>query len=276
MEFSAKQFVCDAEKLLSTISYLEYFSYFKNLKYKQVARNYQKAADLYNCAGLYELAGDNYILAATYYIELDNTTLSSLNHLNAGDAYRKCKNYTKSTTAYLMVLEQTNTDKKLIIKCSSNIADNYIDSGNIGECVKWYEKCIQENLRIGRDDLNFEFYDRLGILYCTYLKRYAIGITIYDKIVEVLRKRNDVSLPIYYFISVLLRVLTNMESATKYLESLDKSFLQSEYADFLKNIVFFAGKDREMLTKVREHFEGKVPGLKNVNVQVLIDAVMDL
>jgi len=151
--------------------------------------------------------------------------------------------------------------------------------GNIAECIKWFESCIIANVKIGRDDLNFDFYDKLGIIYCTCLKRYAIGITVYDKLVELLRKRDDVSLPIYCFIAVLLRILANdddMEFAKKYMDSLDKSFLESGYAEFLKNIFFYAGKDVEMLARLYTYYGERVPGLDNVNVQELVRAVIAL
>jgi tetratricopeptide (TPR) repeat protein len=276
MEQVAKQYICDAEKLLTTTSYLEYFSYFKNLKIKEVARIYQKAANLLESLGNFEQAAQNYILSATYYIQLDNTVLSVLNHCNAGECFKKAHNYKKSTVSYLMVLEQC-FEHDLNIKCSSCIAENYFDMGNVAESVQWFEKCIQANVKIGRDDLNFDFYDKLGIIYCTYLKRYAIGITLYDKMVEILRKRNDVSLHIYCFISVLLRILANnddMEYAKKYMNTLDKPFLQSGYADFLRNIFLFTETDQQMLEKCRTYFEKEVAGLKNINVQSLINAVM--
>ena len=275
MEQVAKQYICDAEKLLTTTSYLEYFSYFKNLKIKEVARIYQKAANLLESLGNFEQAAQNYILSATYYIQLDNTVLSVLNHCNAGECFKKAHNYKKSTVSYLMVLEQC-FEHDLNIKCSSCIAENYFDMGNVAESVQWFEKCIQANVKIGRDDLNFDFYDKLGIIYCTYLKRYAIGITLYDKMVEILRKRNDVSLHIYCFISVLLRILANnddMEYAKKYMNTLDKPFLQSGYADFLRNIFLFTETDQQMLEKCRTYFEKEVAGLKNINVQSLINAV---
>lgn len=278
MERVAKQFVCDAENLLRNESYLEYFTYFKNLKYREVARMYQKAANIYESLGNFGEAAQNYVLSATYYIELDNTVLSVLNHCNAGECFKKVRNYKKSTVSYLMVLEQC-FEHDLTIKCSSSIAENYFDMGNVAESVQWFEKCIYANVKIGCDDLNFDFYDKLGIIYCTYLKRYAIGITLYDKMVEILQKRNDVSLHIYCFISVLLRILANnddMEYAQKYMESLDKPFLQSGYADFLRNIFFFAGKDVKMLEKCCAYFEKEVAGLKNINVQTLINTVMGL
>ena len=65
MEQVAKQFVCDAETLLRNVSYLEYFTYFKNLKIKEVARTYQKAANLYESLGKLEEAAQNYVLSAT-------------------------------------------------------------------------------------------------------------------------------------------------------------------------------------------------------------------
>jgi len=278
MERVAKHFVCDAENLLRNVSYLEYFTYFKNLKIKEVARIYQKAANIYESLGMFEEAAQNYVLSATYYIEVDNTVLSVLNHCNAGDCFKKARNYKKSTISYLMVLEQC-FEHDLTIKCSSSIAENYFEMGNVAESVQWFEKCIYANVKIGRDDLNFDFYDKLGIIYCTCLKRYAIGITLYDKMVEILRKRDDISLHIYCFISVLLRILANnddMEYAQKYMESLDKPFLQSGYADFLRNIFFFAKKDVKMLEKCRAYFEKEVAGLKNINVQTLINAVMGL
>jgi tetratricopeptide (TPR) repeat protein len=278
MERVAKQFVCDAENLLRNASYLEYFTYFTNLKIKEVARIYQKAANIYESLGNFGEAAQNYVLSATYYIKVDNTVLSVLNHCNAGDCFKKARNYKKSTISYLMVLEQC-FEHDLTIKCSSSIAENYFEMGNVAESVQWFEKCIYANVKIGRDDLNFDFYDKLGIIYCTCLKRYAIGITLYDKMVEILKKRSDVSLHIYCFISVLLRILANnddMEYAQKYMESLDKPFLQSGYADFLRNIFFFVKKDVKMLEKCRVYFEKEVAGLKNINVQTLINAVMGL
>jgi len=276
MEHVAKQYICDAETLLRNVSYLEYFTYFKNLKIKEVAKTYQKAANLLESLGNFEQAAQNYILSATYYIQLDNTVLSVLNHCNAGECFKKARNYKKSIVSYLMVLEQC-FEHDLNIKCSSCIAENYFEMGNVAESVQWFEKCIQANVKIGRDDLNFDFYDKLGIIYCTCLKRYAIGITLYDKMVEILRKRNDVSLHIYCFISVLLRILANdddMEYAKKYMDSLDKPFLQSGYADFLRNIFFLLETDPKMLEKCRIYFEKEVAGLKNINVQSLINAVM--
>jgi tetratricopeptide (TPR) repeat protein len=278
MEQVAMQYVCDAENLLRNTSYLEYFSYFKNLKHKEVAKTYQKAANLYESIDNFKEAAENYVLSATYYIELDIMVMSALNHYNAGECFKKARNYKKSTVSYLMVLEQC-IEHDLIIKCSSSIAENYFEIGNVAECVQWFEKCIQANVKIGRDDMNFDFYDKLGIIYCTYLKRYAIGITLYDKMVELLQKRNDISLHIYCFIAVLLRILANnddMEYAKKYMESLDKPFLQSGYADFLRNIFFFLGKDLQMMQKCRVYFEKEVAGLKNINVHTLIDAVMKL
>jgi len=278
MERVAKQYICDAETLLRNVSYLEYFTYFKNLKIREVARTYQKAANIFESIRKFEEAAENYVLSATYYIEQENTVMSVINHCNAGECFKKARNYKKSTVSYLMVLEQC-FEHDLTIKCSSSIAENYFDMGNVAESVQWFEKCIHANVKIGRDDLNFDFYDKLGIIYCTYLKRYAIGITLYDKMVEILRKRGDVSLHIYCFISVLLRILANnddMEYAQKYMESLDKPFLQSGYADFLRNIFFFVGKDVKMLEKCRAYFEKEVAGLKNINVQTLINAVMGL
>jgi tetratricopeptide (TPR) repeat protein len=278
MERVAKQYICDAETLLRNVSYLEYFTYFKNLKIREVARTYQKAANIFESIRKFEEAAENYVLSATYYIEQENTVMSVINHCNAGECFKKARNYKKSTVSYLMVLEQC-FEHDLTIKCSSSIAENYFELGNVTESVQWFEKCIYANVKIGRDDLNFDFYDKLGIIYCTYLKRYAIGITMYDKMVEILRKRSDVSLHIYCFISVLLRILVNnddMEYAQKYMESLEKPFLESGYADYLRNIFFFVGKDVKMLEKCRVYFEKEVAGLKNINVQALIDAVMGL
>ena len=228
MEQVARQYVIDAEKLLKTTSYLEYFSYFKNLKLKEVAKIYQKAGNLLESLGNFEQAAQNYVLSATYYIELDNTMLSVLNHCNAGNCFKKARNYKKSTISYLMVLEQC-FEHDLIIKCSSCIAENYFDMGNVAESVQWFEKCIQSNVKIGRDDLNFDFYDKLGIIYCTYLKRYAIGITLYDKLVELLQKRNDASLHIYCFISVFIVTQTSCAKPASVLQWVQYRLILATY-----------------------------------------------
>ena len=279
MDIVAKQYVKDAEQLLMNPTYLEYFSYFKAIKRKHVAQLYEKAGSLFELHDSFQDAGDNYMLAATYYIEVNLLILSALNHKKAGNCFHKAKNYTKSNVAYLMALEQRHFDSDFVMKCSNSIAENHFALGNIGECVKWFESCIIANVKIGRDDLNFDFYDKLGIIYCTCLKRYAIGITVYDKLVELLRKRDDVSLPIYCFIAVLLRILANdddMEFAKKYMDSLDKLFLESGYAEFLRNIFFFAGKDRSVLERMSKYYGGRVAGLDNVNVQELVRAVIAL
>ena len=279
MDIVAKQYVRDAEQLLNNTTYMEYFSYFKSLKQKHVAQLYEKAGNLFELTELFEDAGNNYMLAATYYIELNLCMLSAINHKRAGNCFHKVKNYSKSTVAYQMAIEQRPFDQDFIVKCSSSIAENHFALGNLAECIQWFEKCIYANVKIGRDDLNFDFYDKLGIIYCTCLKKYAIGITVYDKLVELLRKRRDVSLPIYCFIAVLLRILANdddMEFAKKYMESLDKSFLESEYAEFLKNIFFFAGKDMEMLGRLYKYYGERVAGLDNINVHTLIRAVIAL
>jgi tetratricopeptide (TPR) repeat protein len=280
MDIVAKQYVRDAEQILMNPTYLEYFSYFKSIKQKHVAQLYEKAGNLFELTdNSLEDAGDNYMLAATYYIEVNLVMLSAINHQRAGKCFQKAKNYTKSSVAYRMALEQQPFDTNFVIKCSSSIAENYFALGNIAECIKWFESCIYANVKIGRDDLNFDFYDKLGIIYCTYLKRYAIGITVYDKLVELLRKRDDVSLQIYCFISVLLRILANdddMEFAKKYMDSLDKSFLESGYAEFLRNIFFYAGKDVAVLERLYTYYGERVPGLDNVNVKELVRAVIAL
>jgi hypothetical protein len=66
----------------------------------------------------------------------------------------------------------------------------------------------------------------------------------------------------------------DMEYAKKYMNTLDKPFLQSGYADFLRNIFLFTETDQQMLEKCRIYFEKEVAGLKNINVQSLINAVM--
>lgn len=280
MDIVAKQYVRDAEQILTNTTYLEYFSYFKSIKQKHVAQLYEKAGNLFELTdNSLEDAGDNYMLAATYYIEVNLVMLSAINHQRAGKCFQKAKNYTKSSVAYRMALEQQPFDTNFVIKCSSSIAENYFALGNIAECIKWFESCIYANVKIGRDDLNFDFYDKLGIIYCTYLKRYAIGITVYDKLVELLRKRDDVSLQIYCFIAVLLRILANdddMEFAKKYMDSLDKSFLESGYAEFLRNIFFYAGKDVAVLERLYTYYGERVPGLDNVNVKELVRAVIAL
>jgi len=279
MDIVAKQYVRDAEQLLNNPTYLEYFSYFKTVKQKHVAQLYEKAGNLFELNELFEDAGNNYMLAATYFIELNLQMMSAINHKRAGNCFQKMKNYTKSTVAYMLAMEQQPFDTDFVVKCSSSIAENHFALGNVAECIKWFESCIIANVKNGRDDLNFDFYDKLGIIYCTCLKKYAIGITVYDKLVELLRKRGDVSLPIYCFIAVLLRILANdddMEFARKYMESLDKSFLESGYADFLKNIFFFAGKDASMLERFYKYYGERVPGLDNVNVQELVRAVIAL
>ena len=280
MDIVAKQYIRDAEQILTNTTYLEYFSYFKSIKQKHVAQLYEKAGNLFELTdNSLEDAGDNYMLAATYYIEVNLVMLSAINHQRAGKCFQKAKNYTKSSVAYRMALEQQPFDTNFVIKCSSSIAENYFALGNIAECIKWFESCIYANVKIGRDDLNFDFYDKLGIIYCTYLKRYAIGITVYDKLVELLRKRDDVSLQIYCFIAVLLRILANdddMEFAKKYMDSLDKSFLESGYAEFLRNIFFYAGKDVAVLERLYTYYGERVPGLDNVNVKELVRAVIAL
>ena len=280
MDIVAKQYVRDAEQILTNTTYLEYFSYFKSIKQKHVAQLYEKAGNLFELTdNSLEDAGDNYMLAATYYIEVNLVMLSAINHQRAGKCFQKAKNYTKSSVAYRMALEQQPFDTNFVIKCSSSIAENYFALGNIAECIKWFESCIYANVKIGRDDLNFDFYDKLGIIYCTYLKRYAIGITVYDKLVELLRKRDDVSLQIYCFIAVLLRILANdddMEFAKKYMDSLDKSFLESGYSEFLRNIFFYAGKDVAVLERLYTYYGERVPGLDNVNVKELVRAVIAL
>ena len=280
MDIVAKQYIRDAEQILTNTTYLEYFSYFKSIKQKHVAQLYEKAGNLFELTdNSLEDAGDNYMLAATYYIEVNLVMLSAINHQRAGKCFQKAKNYTKSSVAYRMALEQQPFDTNFVIKCSSSIAENYFALGNIAECIKWFESCIIANVKIGRDDLNFDFYDKLGIIYCTCLKRYAIGITVYDKLVELLRKRDDVSLPIYCFIAVLLRILANdddMEFAKKYMDSLDKSFLESGYAEFLRNIFFYAGKDVAVLERLYTYYGERVPGLDNVNVKELVRAVIAL
>lgn len=276
MDIVAKQYVRDAEQILTNTTYLEYFSYFKTIKRKHAVSLYEKAGNLFELVESFDQAGHNYMLTATYYIELNYVLLSALNHKRAGDCFQKSANYAKSTAAYLMAIEQ-NTD--FVVKCSELIAENYFALGNIAECIQWFDKCIIENVKIGRNDLNFDYYDKLGIIYCTCLKRYAIGITVYDKLVELLRNRDDVSLPIYCFIAVLLRILANdddMEFAKKYMESLDKSFLESEYAEFLRNIFFFAGKDAGTLERLYKYYGERVAGLDNVNVYELIRAVIAL
>jgi tetratricopeptide (TPR) repeat protein len=249
------------------------------MKKKHVVRLYEKAGDLFELIESFEEAGNNYMLSATYYIELNYLVLSALNHKRAGDNFKKSANYAKSTVAYLMAIEQQSFDTDFVVKCSELIAENYFAVGNVLESIQWFEKCIIANVKIGRDDLNFDYYDKLGIIYCTCLKRYAIGITVYDKMVEMLQKKNDISFPIYCFISVLLRILANdddMEFAKKYMDSLDKSFLESGYAEFLRNIFFFAGKDAEMLKKYYKYYGERVAGLDNINVKSLIDAVISI
>jgi len=279
MDIVAKQYAQEAQDLINKTTYLEYFSYFKTMKHKHIARLYEKAGNMFEMVNLFEDAGNNYMLSATYYIELDYLVLSALNHKKAGDCFKKTANYAKSTVAYTMVIEQQPFDTDLVVKCSEYIAENHFALGNISESIQWFEKCIITNVKNERDDLNVYYYDKLGIIYCIWLKLYAIGITMYDKLVELLRKRSDVSLSIYYFISVLLRILANdddMEFAKKYMDSLDKSFLKSGYAEFLRNIFFFAGKDAEMLERLYKHYEKLVSGLDNVNVKTLIRAVIAL
>ena len=279
MDIVAKQYAQEADQLINNTTYLEYFSYFKTMKKKHVVSLYEKAGNLFELVESFEEAGEKYMLTATYYIELNKIVLSALNHKRAGDSFKKSANYAKSTVAYLMAIEQQSFDTDFVVKCSEYIAENYFALGNIAECIQWFEKCIIENVKNGRDDLNFDYYDKLGIIYCTCLKRYAIGITVYDKMVELLRKRGDISLPIYCFIAVLLRILANdddMEFAKKYMESLDKSFLESGYAEFLRNIFFFAGKDARMLEQLYKHYGERVAGLDNVNVHELIRAVIAL
>jgi hypothetical protein len=60
------------------------------------------------------------------------------------------------------------------------------------------------------------------------------------------------------------------------MDSLDKSFLESEYADFLKNIFFFAGKDVPTLERLYKYYGERLAGLDNVNVNELIRAVIAL
>jgi len=278
MDIVAQQHISEAEKLITSSTYLEYFSYFKNMKTKHIARLYKNAADVFEVIGQFENAADNYVFSATFFIELNNHSISAFNHCKAGECYQKANNYKKSTTAYLMAIEQ-ESEQEFVVKCSGCIAENHFALGNIAECVKWFESCIISNVKIGRDDLNFDFYDKLGIIYCTHLKRYAIGITVYDKLIELLRKRGDVSLHIYCFIAVLLRILANdddMEFAKKYMESLDKLFLESEYADYLRNIFFFAKSDAKMLERLYKHYGERVAGLDNINVCMLIHAVSSL
>jgi len=279
MDIVAKQYAHEAEQLINTTTYLEYFTYFKTIKRKHIVNLYEKAGNLFELVESFEEAGNNYMLTATYYIELNSMLLSALNHKRAGDCFKKSANYAKSTAAYLMAIEQRPFDTDFVVKCSEYIAENYFALGNVAECIQWFEKCIIENVKNGRDDLNFDYYDKLGIIYCTCLKRYAIGITVYDKLVELLRNRGDVSLPIYCFIAVLLRILANdddMEFAKKYMDSLDKSFLESEYAEFLRNILFFAGKDAKSLERLYKYYGERVAGLDNVNVNELIRAVIAL
>ncbi len=279
MDIVAKQYAHEAEQLINNTTYLEYFTYFKMTKRKHIVSLYEKAGNLFELIESFEDAGNNYMLSATYYIELNYLLLSALNHKRAGDCFKKSTNYAKSTAAYLMAIEQRPFDTDFVVKCSAYIAENYFALGNVAECIQWFNKCIHANVKNGRDDLNFDYYDKLGIIYCTCLKRYAIGITVYDKLVELLRKRGDVSLPIYCFIAVLLRILANnddMEFAKKYMDSLDKSFLESEYAEFLKNIFFFAGKDAKSLERLSKYYGERIAGLDNLNVCELIRAVIAL
>lgn len=280
MDIVAKQYVNEAKHLMHNSTYLEYISYFKSLKIKHIAQLFEKAGNLFETCELFNDAADNYVLAATYYIDVNNVLMSALNHRRAGVCYNKAGNYSKSNVAYLMAIEQQTLNTDFVIKCSSCIAENHFALGNVSECIRWFDSCVIANVKIGRDDLNFDFYDKLGIIYCTCLNRYAIGITVYDKMVEILQKKNDISLPIYCFISVLLRILANddhtMNFAKKYMDSLDKSFLESGYAEFLRNIFFFAGKDDEILKKYYKHYSKRVAGLDNINVKSLIDAVINI
>jgi tetratricopeptide (TPR) repeat protein len=279
MDIVAKQYVNEANQLINNSTYLEYISYFKTIKIKHVAQLLEKAGNLFETCEQFNDAAENYMLAATYYIEFNSLLMSALIHRKAGVCYNKVKSYTKSNVAYLMAIEQQTLNTKFVVTCSSCIAENHFALGNIAESIKWFDSCIIANVKIGRDDLNFDFYDKLGIIYCTCLKRYAIGITVYDKMVEILQKKNDISLPIYCFIAVLLRILANddnMEFAKKYMDSLDKPFLESGYAEFLRNIFFFAGKDAEMLNHYYNYYGERIAGLDNINVKSLIDAVISI
>lgn len=275
MEIVAKKYVDEANSLIETKTYLEYFNYFKTLKLKHIINLYEKAAAYYESANLLGKAADCYIFSATYYIETNELTASALNHFKAGETYHKVQNYQKSIISYLMAIEQ-KPDPKFTIKCYNNLAENYFALGNYADCIKSFEMCITTNIKMGRDDLNFDFYDKLGIIYCTCLKKYAIAITVYDKLVELLRKRGDISLPIYCFIAVLLRILANnddMEYAKKYMESLDEFFVKSEYADYLRNIFVFSETDASMLEKFYKYYGERIPGLDNVNVKLLINTI---
>ncbi len=265
----AKQYVNEANSLIQSKSYLEYFSYFKRLKLTQIARTFQKAGDIYEAIGYLKDAAENYTLSATYYIEINNNSLSAINHEKAGSCYKKIKEYNKSNISYMMVLEQ-HFEHNLTINCYNSIAENYFDMGNITESIKWFEKCIQSNIKIGHDDLNFVFYEKLGIIYTNFLKHYSIAVTIYDKLVN-----NSVYQHIYCFIGVLLRILANEDIlyAKKYMESLDKSFLESKYADFLENIFILRGKNNSLLIQQQTYFEEYIPELKNINVQMLLNTV---
>ena len=273
MDNIANAYIDEAKSLINSKSYLEYFSYFKNVKLKHIARLYEKAAYIYELIELFSDAADCYVSSATYYIEYGIYIISALNHCKAGECYQKSKNYQKSTVSYLMAIEQ-QTEHDFIIKCSANIAENYFALGNYSECIKWFESCIIANCKIGRDDMNFNYYDKLGIIYCTCLKKYAISITIYDKLVELLINKKDTeSLNIYLFISVLLRILANdddMEFAKTYFAAKDKIFFESEYGNFIRNIFFFANADSLMLKKIHLYYNERLAGLDNINVKTLI------
>lgn len=280
MSIIANQYICEAESLISSTAYLEYFSYFKTLKKKHIATLYEKAAVIYETNNYANDAADSYIFSAKYYTEINDLNNSAMNRIRAGNCYKKIKDYQKSSTCYLVALEYFEEQKNIdfVISCFNNLAENQFASGNHQESIKYFESCIFANVKRNRDELNFDFYDKLGIIYCTCLKKYAISITIYDKLVKLLIKREDqLSLNVYYFISILLRILANddIEFAKTYFTKTNKPFLESEYADFAQNILFFVNSDQEIMEKLYNYYRGRVFGLDNINVRLLINSVIN-
>ena len=267
----------EALTLITTQNVLEYMSYFRILKLKQIAKLYEKAAAEYTASDIFVSAAECYFAAAYNFMLADVLDKSAQHYILSAKMYDFI-DYKKSITAYLHAVDiyKIHNRTEMCVKCYNNVASIYLREQRFKEAICFFEMCIQTSITDNRDIVPFQ--ERIAMIHVVYYKYYSIAITVYDSIIQ--KTQNEQLLYPFMMISILLRILVNEEKSSieRYIDSClgVGTFLNTDYFVFIREILYIIYSNLEQLEKKQKmndcykFYSKREAGFNNIVVSHLV------
>jgi tetratricopeptide (TPR) repeat protein len=267
----------EALTLIATYGVLEYMSYFRILKLKQIAKLYEKAAAEYTASDTYVAAAECYFSAAYNFMLAEVSDKAAQYYILAAKMYDFI-DYNKSIAAYLHAADvyENHNRTEMCIKCYNNVANIYLREHKFKEAIRFFEMCVQLPGSEGRDIVPFQ--ERIAMIHVVYYKYYSIAITVYDSIIQ--KTTNEQILYPFMMISILLRILVNEDKSSieRYIDSClgVGTFLNTDYFVFIRELIYIIYSNLEQLEKKQKmndcykFYSKREAGFNNIVVSHLV------